>query len=179
MPIQAVTLLAIAGNAFLAPAAQPLCRGTVCIGTPTALVRRPHIVAQLVTPPDFSDEEVFPKGPNGETLITYKSLDKTGAEMINSALVQRNKERMLAGEPKYEDLDAMIDAYMEFEGKEKGLSRQQCEDAVLRFLQKQALLMEGGADFKDPQTIVTFALLALIVVGAGFNVATGQVQIGS
>ena len=61
---------------------------------------------------------------------------------------------------------------MEFEGKEKNLSPAQCEDAVLRFLQRQALLMEGGADMSDPQTIVTFGLLGVIVLGAAFNLAT-------
>jgi len=51
------------------------------------------------------------------------------------------------------------------------MSRAQCEDAVLRFLQRRALLMEGGADLSDPQTVVTFALLAAIVLGAGYNIA--------
>ena len=40
------------------------------------------------------------------------------------ALAQRNKERVLAGESKYEDVDAMIDAYVEFEGEQKSMSRQ-------------------------------------------------------
>ena len=57
-----------------------------------------------------------------------------------------------------------VDAYVAFEGKEKGLSRAQCEDAVLRFLQKKALLSEGGVDPNDPQTIVTFALLGVVVL---------------
>ena len=80
---------------------------------------------------------------------------------------------ILAGEPKYENVDAMIDEYVEFEGESKGMSRAQCEDAVLRFLQRRALLAEGGADLSDPQTIVTFGLLALILVGAAYNLATG------
>ena len=62
---------------------------------------------QFAQPPDLSDETVFPKGPNGETLITYASLDSTGAQMIEMALTQRNKERILAGEPKYENVQAM------------------------------------------------------------------------
>ena len=73
----------------------------------------------------------------------------------------------------------MVDAYVEFEGRDQGLSRAQCEDAVLRFLQRRALLMEGGADLKDPQTIVTFALLGLIVVGAAYNVAVNGLPQGS
>ncbi len=82
--------------------------------------------------------------PKGETLVTYASLDDTGREMIEMALVQRNKERMLAGEPKYESVEAMVDAYVVFNGKEKGLSRAQCEDVVMRFLHKKALLIEAG-----------------------------------
>ena len=72
-----------------------------------------------------------------------------------------------------EDVQGMVDAYVEFEGNEKGLSRAQCEDAVLRFLQRRALMMEGGADLSDPQTIVTFALLGAIVIGALYRLATG------
>ena len=62
---------------------------------------------------------------------------------------------------------------VDFEGKEQGKSRAQCEDEVLRFLQKRALLMEGGADWKDPQTLVTFGLLGAIVINAAYNLATG------
>jgi hypothetical protein len=131
---------------------------------------------QFATPPDRTDEEIFPKDKDGKTLITWASLDQTGKDMINMALAQRNKERVLAGESKYEDVDAMIDAYVEFEGEQKSMSRQECEDAVLRFLQRRALLSEGGADLSDPQTIVTFALLGVIVVGALFNLATGNVD---
>ena len=112
-------------------------------------------------------------------LITQASLDKTGKEMIEMALETRNRERILAGEPKYESVDAMIDAYVEFEGEKEGLSRQQCEDAVLRFLQKRALMEEGAADLSDPQTIVTFGLLAFILLGAAYNIATGNVDLSA
>lgn len=93
------------------------------------------------------------------------------------ALIDRNKMRILEGQPKYEDVEAMIDAYVEYEGREQGLTRAQCEDAVLRFLQRQALLSEGGADFSDPQTIVTFGLLAAIVLGAGYQLLTGGASV--
>jgi len=121
-----------------------------------------------------TDDEVFPIGPDGDVLITFDSLDKTGREMIDMALTARNKERILSGLPKYEGLDAMIEAYVEFEGRDKGMSRAECEDAVLRFLQRQALLSEGAADFKDPQTIVTFGLLIAIVAGIVGSLATGS-----
>ena len=164
---------ATAGTAFLPPTG---------LHRASPAARRAVAHAQFgfgPTPPDLDDEVKYPRGPDGSVLITFQSLDKTGKEMINMALDDRNKARILAGEPKYESLDAMIDAYMAFEGESKGMSRQQCEDEVLRFLQKQYLLSEGGADFKDPQTIVTFGLLALIVLGGGFRVATGEVVLGS
>ena len=138
---------------------------------------RASIRLQFAQPPDLSDETLFPRGPDGKVLITWASLDKTGKEMIEMALETRNRERILSGEPKYENIDAMIDAYVEFEGEKEGLSRQQCEDLVLRFLQKRALMEEGAADITDPQTLVTFGLLALIVLGGAYNVATGNVQI--
>ena len=138
--------------------------------------RKCALSMQFAQPPDRTDETIFPKDKDGKTLITWASLDKTGQDMINMALSQRNKERVMAGESKYEDVDAMIEAYVEFEGAQKNMSRQECEDAVLRFLQRRALLSEGGADMSDPQTIVTFALLAVIVVGALFNLATGNVD---
>ena len=62
---------------------------------------------------------------------------------------------------------------MEFEGNEKGMSKAQCEDAVLRYLQKKAILLEGGDGLSDPQTIVTFGLLAMLVVGVGKNFLLG------
>ena len=135
------------------------------------------IAMQFPTPPNLDDETIYPKDADGKVLITFASVDKTGKEMIGMALDQRNRERILAGQPKYESIDAMIDAYMEFEGAKEGMSRAQCEDAVIRFLQRQAIMNEGGGDLKDPQTIVTFGLLVLLVVGAGFNIATGNVQI--
>ena len=79
--------------------------------------------------PDLSDPEVFPKDADGKSLITYASLDKTGAEMIEAALADRNRERILTGLPKYESVQDMVDSYVEFEGREQGLSRAQCEGA--------------------------------------------------
>jgi len=140
--------------------------------------RRAESARLSEAPPALDDTEVFPVGPDGQTLVTYASLDKTGREVIEIALAQRNRERLLEGQPKYESVQAMVDAYVEFEGDKLGLSRAQCEDEVLRFLQRKGLLMEGGADFKDPQTIVTFGLLALIVVGAASNIASGNVVLG-
>ena len=140
-----------------------------------SLPTRSTIRMQFAQPPDLSDETVYPRDPDGNILISWASLDNTAQQMIEMALADRNKERILAGEPKYESVQAMVDAYVAFEGEEKGMSRAQCEDAVLRFLQRKALLSEGGADMSDPQTIVTFALLALILVGGAYNLAIGNV----
>jgi len=128
---------------------------------------------------DLSDETIYPKGPDGQVLITYASLDERARFDLEGALEERNRERILSGQPKYEDINAMIKAYIEYEGPgtDANLTEQQCEDAVMRFLQRKALMMEGGAEWNDPQTIVTFGLLALILGGGAFNVATGKVPL--
>ena len=80
------------------------------------------------------------------------------------ALDQRNKERILEGKEQYEDIEAMIEEYMNFEGKDKDMSYAECEDAVLRYLQRRAIMSEGTDGLTDPQTLITLvALIALIV----------------
>jgi len=101
------------------------------------------------------------------SLALYESMDAEGKATIDGALQQRNKMRVLSGLPRYESLADFVRAYMEYEGKEKGISEEEAEREVLQFLQKLAIMDEGGADFKDPQTIVTFALLAALLVGIG------------
>ena len=64
---------------------------------------------------------------------------------------------------------------MEFEGAEKGMSNDECEDAVVRFLQRKALMSEGAEGMKDPQTIVTFGLLVALVIGVGTNLVKNGV----
>ena len=49
----------------------------------------------------------------------------------------------------------MVESYEDYEGRDQGLLDALCEDAVLRFLQRRALLEEGGTD-GGPQEIVTF-----------------------
>ena len=61
----------------------------------------------------------------------------------------------------------MVEAYMDFEGKEKGYSMEKCESEVLRYLQRRALLSDGGVDWKDPQTAITFLLLGGLLAGIG------------
>lgn len=52
----------------------------------------------------------------------------------------------------------------------------QCEDAVLRYLQRRAMMAEGADGLSDPQTAVTLALLAALVLGLVYNAAAGNIQ---
>ena len=102
-----------------------------------------------------------------DDLILFDTLSKDYQTVVLAALEQRNKMRILSGMPRYESIQAMVDAYMEFEGAEKGLSAEEAEDEVVRFLQRQALLDEGGLD-GDPQELVTFGLLAALIGGIAY-----------
>ena len=55
-------------------------------GTPATTRPQPLVRMQFATPPDLNDPLKFPKGPDGETLITYASLDSTGVAMIEMAV---------------------------------------------------------------------------------------------
>jgi|EP00908_Phaeocystis_cordata_P002856 hypothetical protein len=88
-------------------------------------------------------------------------------QVVLRALEQRNKMRILSGMPRYESVQDMVEAYMDFEGKEKGMSMEECEDEVVRYLQRQALLDDGGFD-GDPQDYITLGLLALLVGGIAY-----------
>ncbi|EOD08472.1 hypothetical protein EMIHUDRAFT_459972 [Emiliania huxleyi CCMP1516] len=108
---------------------------------------------------------------------------------MEAALEERNKERILTGQPRYEDIEDMVTKYQEFEGEKLGMSRAEAEDAVLSYLQKKAL-MDEGAYSGDPQEapsagkrradslrnclpprpqVITFVLLGALVVGVGYN----------
>lgn len=110
-----------------------------------------------------------------ENLVTLGTLSPDYRTMVEGALATRNKERLLSGLEKYESLEAMIDAYVEFEGREK-LSRDECEDAVIRFLQRKALLAEGQSD-GGPQEFVTFGLLLALVGGVAFGYAKNGISV--
>ena len=119
--------------------------------TQPAMLSRSRPSMQFASPPNRDDETLFPRDPEGNILITFASLDETAKFSIETAFADRNRERILEGQPKYESIEGMIDAYVEFEGPdtEKNLSRAQCEDAVMRFLQRKALLSEGGAEWNE------------------------------
>ena len=78
-----------------------------------AAVRTPSVRMQFAQPPDMSDEAKYPRDPDGNILISWASLDDTSRQMLDMALGERNKERILEGQPKYEDVQAMVDAYVE------------------------------------------------------------------
>ena len=105
-----------------------------------------------------------------EGLISYDTLSDDFKAVIDLQLAERNKERILSGQPKYESIADFAAAYMEYEGNEKGLSLAECESEVLRFLQRRALLSEGALD-GDAQDYATFGLLAVLLAGAGFALA--------
>eukprot|EP00966_Prymnesium_polylepis_P133487 3085435-Prymnesium_polylepis.1 len=111
-------------------------------------------------------------------LVTLAGISPEYRAQVETALQDRNRERILEGKPKYESVEAMVEAYKEYEGAAKGYSQEQCESEVLRFLQRKFLLSEGGADLQDPQTIVTLGLLALLAVGVIGRVASGEVSLG-
>ena len=108
-----------------------------------------------------------------ERLVLYSDLDETYKVMVAKSLDERNKERILSGLPVYEDIPAMVRAYMEYEGEKEGMTLAEAESEVIKYLQRRALLEEGNLD-GDPQTILTFVLLAAVLVGAAYNLITGQ-----
>jgi len=63
-------------------------------------------------------------------LVTIATLSPTYTLMVEGALTQRNRERVLSGDPVYKDVDDMVKSYQEYEGNDKGMSREEAEDAV-------------------------------------------------
>lgn len=105
-------------------------------------------------------------------LVSLTTMSASYRELIDTALEERNRERIQTGQPEYKDVEDMILAYQEFEGNEKGMSRAEAEDAVLRYLQKKATLEEGLYN-GDPQEILTFALLFALIAGLGYSFVVG------
>ena len=64
------------------------------------------------------------------SFITYDSLDGDFKTMVDGALSERNKVRVMEGKPRYADVPAMIQAYYEYEGQEKSMSAEACESEV-------------------------------------------------
>ncbi len=131
---------------------------------PSVGVIRPRLAPMMMSD-GAAEEEAGPKA-----LVSLATLNPTYRTMVQGAFEQRNKERLLSGQEKYENIEAMVQAYIEFEGRDKGMSDAQCEDAVIRFLQRKSLLSEGGSS-GDGQELFTFAALALLVGGVLFTLA--------
>lgn len=128
-----------------------------------------HRASLAMAEPTVAEEEA------DKTLITLDAISDNYRMQVENALMLRNKERIMSGMPKYESIEAMVEAYIDFEGREKGMSQAECEDEVLRFLQRKSLMEEGSFDgWKDPQTVVTFGLLAALVVGISSNFVSQQ-----
>ena len=72
----------------------------------------PHISMQINQDGkaiDLNDETVFPKNAEGKVLITLASLDERALFDLEGALAERNRERILEGKPKYENIQEMKD----------------------------------------------------------------------
>ena len=115
-----------------------------------------------------SDED---KELTGSTIKFSELSDEMGA-LVMTALAQRDRERLLSGQEKYETLDGMISAYEEL-GKEKGWTRADAESEVVRYLQRRAIAAEGSLD-GDGQDNATFGLLAFAIALALYGAATGS-----
>ena len=114
---------------------------------------------------------------SGKKLITKISLEGDALDLLTVEFNQRNKERILEGKPQYASIEAMVEEYLAFEGKEKGMSYAECEDAVLRYLQRRALLSEGADGITDPQTLLTLVLLGALIFAVVNNAFGGSIPL--
>ena len=111
------------------------------------------------------------KDTDGRVLVTLSTMSASYRAQVETALEQRNRERILAGQPVYKNVEDMVASYQEYEANEKGMSREEAEDAVLTYLQKKATMEEGLFE-GDPQEILTFVLLIALVGGLAYNFIT-------
>ena len=103
-----------------------------------------------------------------KVLVTIDTISDEYRTTVEAALATRNTERQLEGKPPYESLEAMVEAYQQYEGDDLGLSREACEDEVLNYLSRKALADEGALD-GSPQDYIGFGLLALLVAFVSIN----------
>ena len=115
------------------------------------------------------DESAAATGEDEKKLVTMASLQGESLDLLKYTLTQRNKERILEGKEQYENIEAMIEEYMNFEGKDKDMSYADCEDAVLWYLQRKAIMAEGTDGLTDPQTLITLVLLVGLIIGVVSN----------
>ena len=101
-------------------------------------------------------------------LLSFDSLSDEDRKVVEDSLSMRNKERILSGQSKYADVADMTTTYMNWEGKERGLTLEEAEDEVVRYLmerQSGAELAGGLSGGFDPQEVVTFGLLIALLAG--------------
>lgn len=155
----ALALLASASAFQLRP-----CAGRTAAARPV-LAQPPRILLAE----EGSELPSLPTPFADDSLIQFSTLSEDYQKVVLAALEQRNKERILSGNPVYPSIEGMVESYMEFEGTEKGMSLLEAEDEVVRYLQRKALLDEGGLD-GDAQEYFTFGLLALLIGGIAYAV---------
>ena len=112
-------------------------------------------------------------------LIKFSSIGTDFQPLVRVALQRLDKNRVLQGKPKYENIDGMIDAYVE-ESANAGLNwtREEAESEVTRYLMRQALADEGGiggGGKGDGQDKAAFGLLALLIASSAYRLAGGEV----
>uniref|UniRef100_A0A7S0HYC8 Uncharacterized protein n=1 Tax=Phaeocystis antarctica TaxID=33657 RepID=A0A7S0HYC8_9EUKA len=153
-----VALLASASAFQLRP-----CAGRTAAARP-ALAQPPRILLA-------EEGNELPSLPSpfavSDSLIQFSTLSDDYKKVVLAALEQSNKGRILSGMPVYPSVEGMVESYMEYEGTEKGMSLLEAEDEVVRYLQRKALLDEGGLD-GDAQEYFTFGLLALLIGGVAY-----------
>lgn len=122
-------------------------------------------------PVDAPVDAANPKQLSDTTLKKFSSLSEDYQNLAMVALARLDRSRILAGKPKYTDLEGMIASYMEATAARGiGWTREEAESEVTRYLARQALADEGGID-GDGQDKAAFALLAGALALAGYAVA--------
>lgn len=113
--------------------------------------------------------EAIDKQMSSDELVTWAEVNDDFKELCLVALKRLDKNRVMSGKPKYENVDGMIDAYVE-EAAAAGLgwTRADAESEVVRYLKRQAMSDEGGEKDVDQQWIGIFALIVIWAAVAEF-----------
>ena len=111
------------------------------------------------------------KGLTGP-VITFDSLSPEFQKLCTELLVKRDRVRVMNGQPKYETVQGMIDAYAEL-GLSKGWSRAEAESEVVRFLQRRVLQDEGGNDGEGMDK-AAFAMLGFNAIVIAYATSVNQ-----
>ena len=123
-------------------------------------------------PPAASTASWQDKQLSAEKLLKISDMNDEMQALMIVALERLDRMRVASGKPKYENIDGMINSYVE-ETASRGMSwtRQEAESEVVRYLSRQALADEGGLD-GDAQDNVNFVFLGVALLLAGYAAAT-------